>query len=371
MKRVLVRIIDTFICLPLIVIIGLFVKKSVLKIQPKKILCIKLAAMGDSILMLPIIKALRAKFPQAQIDIMATKINIDVFRMTDYFDNIIELELIKGFLKVRKERYDIAVDFEQRFRFTPLLSFIAGIPVRIGFNTPGYFRHFSFTQAPYHDNAKHEFQCYKDLIKDLVEVRDGDISLKVSKTRSQPAEQFIAIHPGCGNTKFNIGAQARQWPKEKYAELIHILNEQINEKILLTAGEKEAKLVKEIQSLSGNIAEVFISSDLESTAMVLSNAKLIISSDTGIAHLAAALKIPQIVLFGPSEPQRWKPLNEKCIYITRQPPLTPCQVFGINKPKCKKFECIREIEVRQVFEAVLKILNEEKNIFKNINAFSA
>ncbi len=382
MIRIIWRLADNYICLLLLILFGGFdkIKRALGKkksaVAYNKIVIIKLSALGDTVIMIPILRALRNSLPQAHITALVSKINIGAVYACPFLDKIKILnlgnptELLKTIMNLHKQRFDLAIDFEQRIKLSSLIAYFTGCDERIGFKTKGYFRDYLYTKKIIHKNSLHEFKCMAELTKDITgEISDTHLEFRVSEEDKKWAEDFlqennlkekkiIALHPGCG-IKYIKGARAREWPKENFIKLGDSLSGLYNSQILITGGKEECTLAQEIASamkvkpliLSGKV-------DIGKLAALLKYCFLFISGDTGILHLAAACGTKTIGIFGPSSPEKWKPLTNNCNIVKSGLACAPCQIFGIDKPKCSEFKCINSISVTDILNV---IQNKELN----------
>ena len=303
--------------------------------QFKKILIIKLAAMGDTILLIPVLHALKKAFPEANLHWLVSPINFDIAKTVPYVD---EVKVWKGsgfwgirglIANLRKEKYDLVIDYEQWARGTAILSFLSKSPHRWGFDTPDQNKAGLFTHSYKKDYTNHElFDFYNVIPKKYGLKRDYPLELweteegKSILTFLEPSlikkknKLNILIHPGCGSDGL-----PREWPLASYAVLIHSLIKNHNAEIYLTSGPEETfktinlnKLIKNHgHDLGGRLSWNAIIS-------LVKKMDLVISGNTGIMHVAAALQKPQISLHGPTNANIWGPINPQAKIIK-----TPCE----------------------------------------------
>jgi len=203
-----------------------------------------------------------------------------------------------------------------------------------------------------------------ELVRDITgQIQDSHLEFWIQDEDKKWAEDFlnkhnligkkiVVLHPGCG-AKHTEGARAREWPKENFIELGNILSRTYDVQVLITGGKDELKLSEEIACKMENKPLVLSDIDIGKFAALLKYCTLIISGDTGIMHLAAAVNIKTISLFGPSDENRWSPLGlMKKIVRNNSLSCSPCQVFGIDKPKCKEFNCMRSITLENVLNNI-------------------
>lgn len=368
------KYLDKYIGIPLVFILGFFVKKDFgveqTRLKTDKILLIKLSAMGDTILMIPAIRAVRKRFPQAIIKMVVTDINKEIVKQCPYLDGIIVLDLARytrnpwlffRFVKVlRKERFDVALDFDQWLRISPLLAFFSGAHRSIGFKTAGQSRHWLYSRSIEHAREKHEVECFLDIVKPLgVENPDSSLELWVSKKAQDDVEKklaqaeikkedtLIVAHPGCGAHGF-----PRQWPEKNYQELIRRLQDIEGMKIIVTGSTSEKNIVE--RACNGlPVSLKAIGWSLEEITALIKRVRVVVCGNTGIMHIAAALGTPVVALHGPTNPKKWGPWNKKSSIVTAKVPCSPCLYLGFEYG-CTAYACMNAIEVDEVYKEVIR-----------------
>jgi ADP-heptose:LPS heptosyltransferase len=164
-------------------------------------------------------------------------------------------------------------------------------------------------------------------------------------------QPFIAVHAGSAKT---ILAQAKRWPAAKYAELI----EKLDRPVVLLEGPDEAGVADEIlQQVTGARPHVLrLRGPLGDAAAVLERASLYVGSDSGLAHLAAAVKTPPVTIFAPADPDRVCPFGYRHLVVQPNKSCTPCFEYpwssAYPKMSCRPPMCVTEVTVEQVLAKV-------------------
>nr|MBC8489321.1 hypothetical protein [Bacteroidota bacterium] len=158
-RRAIFRFFDKYFGIPILIIISIFLKrKKRLPIENiRKILIIKLAAIGDSILMIPMLRTLRNSFPDSEITFVCSYINEDIIRKIPYIDKIINCDVHSflkkpiGFLKfistIREVNYDVVIDAGQWERINSIITAFTKNVCSIGFKTNGQYKHFIYNMV--------------------------------------------------------------------------------------------------------------------------------------------------------------------------------------------------------------------------------
>ena len=363
------RYVGIFFCfyLGLVARVLKIISKSKIHEVPSSILIIKLSAMGDTVLLIPALRALRERYPGIFISIVVTYVNKEVvencpylnelilFDLKEYFKN--PLKILLFLKKLRRGKNLLAFDFDQWLRISPLLSYFSGAKERIGFKTAKQERHFLYTKIVSHSKKRHEVECFLDLIRALdIKIRDRSLRLWIERgdedytqsllhiNRITADDLLIDIHPGCGG----IYGYPRQWDEKRYVKVANYLIQNYKARIVLTGGKEEINLVEGIASLM-KIKPLIVAGRLSFGQLValIKRCCFTLSGNTGIIHLASAVGTPSVVLHGPTNVQKWGPVDKKCIVVKAKIPCSPCLYLGFEYG-CKKHTCMDLISVDEV-----------------------
>lgn len=368
------RVLDFLVGVPLVFLGSFFGRKEPPPGSISRILVIKLAAIGDAILLIPVLQQLRKAFPSARIDWLCSPINESVARQAAGVDELIvkrsntPVELWRLAKKLRARRYDAVIDAEQWARGTAILSFLSGAPVRCGFDTPGQHRAGLFTRTEKKTFSRHEIDEFTALFAKLGPV-DGSRSLSLKETDAGRREledkvpeimgvtkrPLVLIHPGCGEDGL-----PREWPLERYAAIGKALEKDYSALLLLSAGPDDQNKTKNLNNLlDGKAVDLGGRLSLEGSFSLVNRADLVISGNTGIMHIAAALGKPQVAIHGPTNPLLWGPLNPKAIVIQTNCQDCPCLKLGFEYHR-RDGACMERITVDEVKKAADRLLGAQK-----------
>jgi ADP-heptose:LPS heptosyltransferase len=181
-----------------------------------------------------------------------------------------------------------------------------------------------------------------------------------------PQDQPIVVHAGSGKT---VVGRAKRWPTAKYAELILTMQRELSHPIVLVEGPDEAGVADEIaaavEKRRGSEASsrpliVKLNGPLGAAAALLERARLYVGSDSGLAHVAAAVGTPAVTLFAPADPDRVCPYGSRDLVVQPLKDCTPCLRYPWQTPypqtRCAEPFCIGEIAVEAVLAAVRRAL---------------
>ncbi len=366
-----------------------FFRKKTKKNIISKILIIRLGAVGDSILSIPMVRELKRDFPKSKITLLTTSKTGGVYNEIKYVDNVMTFKFIEeknilySFIKnisqlknlmkrIRREKFDIIIDTEQYSRITPLIAYFSGAKKRIGFNPEGEARGFLFNEKINHDKIKSESECFLDLLKPLnIKIKNKELEFNVKKDRTvdnflkeniiSKEDLVILMHPG-NSKEFSI----KRWPKERFAEVARRLIDKYNAKVILVGSPHELDLDNDIKLLSKRdlIISTGKTSNLIQLAYLISKGNLFIGNDSTPMHLSVAVKTPSIAIFGPADSRKWGHFGKKYIMLQKNLPCIPCWHRGTMNKNCNcPLPCEQAIKVNDVMKAVddiLKIKGDER-----------
>lgn len=331
--------------------------------NPKNIAIIKLWALGESVLTLPMIKSIKKKFPNAKISVIARNKNAYIFENQDFINKIILFEP-KNILKLLTllKKFDLSIDCEPYLKISGLISWFCS-KKRIGFDHT--IRSWLYTHPVQFNDRQHEVLTYMDMVKKL---NINEIPKKLVKLSYSNADkkQIDELLPQKSNKiiGFCIGtaesAKHRSWSLENFARLANKLVKKRNIKIIFVGSHNEKKQIEKIQSImsfpSINLAG---KTPKKSLFYLLERCNAFISNDTGPMHVSAAQGTKTIGLFGPNLSVRFGPFGKNNLSIERYLPCRPC--INVHKgqlpSKCKNNkQCINLISVNDVFREVSKMI---------------
>ena len=181
-----------------------------------------------------------------------------------------------------------------------------------------------------------------------------------------PGERPIAVHAGCGKT---VLAAAKRWPPQEFGPLVRVLSERFGRPVVLLEGPDERGVASEVlaHALPSRPVVLPLSGPLGETAAILQRSVLYLGSDSGLAHLSAAVGTPPVTLFAPADPDRVCPVGWRHTVVQPDPPprgahCTPCLAYPLDSPypkiRCRPPMCIEAIRRGQVLEAVERAIGE-------------
>jgi heptosyltransferase-2 len=329
-------------------------------------------AIGDVVLSLPVVTALRRSYPGATIAMLVHPRVQEIVEDHPDLDRIIidtdDRHGIRDFFRMmrilKKARFDASVLLHPTFRLAIIL-FCSRIPIRIG---TGYrFYSFLFNRRMWEhrkNSMRHEAEYNLSLIKCLG-VQEGpvifrypvldsavsQVSHRLSGMGIDPRRPMIVLHPSSRGS-------ALDWPLSSFTRLAHLLTDTFNACIVITGSKGDEWMAHEI--IHGNSANIWSLAGqltLKELAALLKRADLIVANSTGPLHIGAAIGIPAIGLFPPftaASVRRWGPFGQLEDSLT---PLVP-ECRRCTDRKCSVWNCMERISVEDVWEKCRKKLKE-------------
>jgi heptosyltransferase III len=317
----------------------------------KTIGLVKTVGIGDTVLLSGIIHDIRAARPDARIVLFVSANNAGFARLLDDVDEVVTVPVrdIAGAVRMmRAQHCDLIVDFGAWPRLESLLTVLAGARCAIGMRTPGQHRHFAYDIVVDHSDA-HEVDNYRRLIAAAGIDSTSSPALKPNTTAARiVAAPYAVFHLWPGGANF----EARSWPQDRWRALAQELNSRGLD-VVLTGGPgdvapNEALIAK--WTADGIRVHSSAGTSPAETLVVLSDAVGVVSVNTGVMHLAAALGAPVVALNGPTPVKRWGPVGGPCRALVS--PMVPDGYLNLGWEHDDRYAtCMQDITLAAVIAA--------------------
>ena len=340
----------------------------------KKILLIQTAFLGDVILTTPLAQRIKKTFENCELSFLTTPTGSEILKGNKYIDNIIIYDkhntegsfaaLIKKSIQLKKMKFDIVFVPHRSLR-SSLLAFLSRIPVRVGYyeSAGSYLLNTKVRRKM----EQHEIERILSLLTPF------DKSVKPAPPSLFPSEkdyQFVYdelkdvfTQPFGWKVVIAPGATwgAKKYPSIYYAEVGRLLLDAGVRYIIIMGGQNDFKLCEEIRCNIGdgaiNVAGKF--TPLQSTALI-SACSILISNDSAPAHMASAVGIPTVVLFGPTVPAfGFSPYNQLTAIMELNLKCRPCSPHGPRSCPLGHHMCLRNIQPYHVAIAALDLITKK------------
>jgi heptosyltransferase-2 len=340
-----------------------------LKIQ--KILILTPNWIGDAVLSLPLLDACLQLWAEANLTVLARAQVAELFEAREPEVRVLEYERGKGLQRfknllslgrrLKRERFELALLLPNSLS-SAITARLAGVPQRVGYSADG--RGWLLTQRladRRKERGLHQVDYYLGLLRSFG--TSGVDSIPRLKLKEEVTEKGLALLDvlGIGRNELLIGihpgaayGKAKRWFPERFARVIDLLHQR-GRKFVLLGGPGEEVLAEEIISTTAQAPINTVGKTTLAEALVLiSRCGLFLSNDSGLMHAAAALGIPQVALFGSTDPEKTAPLSDKALVIRAEGvSCTPC-----FKSECpENLECMKAITVDEVYLAAEKLLS--------------
>ena len=335
------------------------------------ILMVKLSAVGDVIHTLPSLAALRKRYPGAHITWVVEEGASDLLAGNPCLDRVIvsrrktwashirkgrhlreTLKEIKTFLgDLRDRRYDLVIDFHGLLK-SAVLVFLSSGKRRVGYDSLQELSGLFYNEKIDEDMGKHAVLRYLDFVSHLGgDPRNPRFDIPEDEGNRTRVDQLLrqsGLAPGTPFFALNPVAywKTKLWDSEKFGELCRRIADEMNIPVVLTGSQSDG-ILGDIEALCPRSVNLGGQTTLKDLACLYRRSSLVITTDSGPMHLAAAVGTPTIALFGPTDPIRTGPFGENHIVIRKNLPCSPCFL-----KKCDRMDCMREITVQEVLDAV-------------------
>jgi len=279
---------------------------SVVSATKPKILVIRGGAIGDFILTLPAIAALRQQFPQAHLEVLGYPHIVQLAVAGGLVDRMqaIEARGLAGFFARNGELSEDLRDYFSEFDL--IVSYLYD-PDDIFRTNIGRCSPAQFIAGPHRPDETERIHATKVYLKPLerLAIFEADARPRLSLNSQPSTVNQLALHPGSGS-------ESKNWPEAKWAELLAQLIESSNLDLLLIGGEAEGERLERLsEALPAARLEVARSLPLADLAQRMESCVGFVGHDSGISHLAAALSVPSLVLWAETIEETWRPQGER------------------------------------------------------------
>ena len=294
--------------------------------NPSRILIIKPSALGDIALTLPVLASLRASFPDAHITWFIRPEFAPLLENIAALDDVIIFNrkhlgkwwcnprqfaaLMRLFAELRKGRFDLVVDLQGLFR-TAFFTWLTGSPRRFGMKTAREFATLFYTdKIDPDDDSVHVIDYHRKILAAAgARTITNDSNLFPTTKAPERVRQLLKDH-NAGLRDYGVfvtgSAHASKcWPVEKFAALADRISRRFDVDIIAAGVAAEKPTIARLVELaSAGVVDLAGCTDIPTLIALLAGARLVVSNDTGPAHIACAMDVPVIIIFGPTNPAR-------------------------------------------------------------------
>lgn len=345
------------------------------KSEIKEILIRSTNWVGDVVITLPALEAVRKNFPKSRISILARPWVAPMLEGHPAIDDIIPYEkresglscamgIIRMAGKLRKMRFDLAILFQNAFE-AALLVYLAGIRYRIGYNTDG--RGFLLSHSIKKNGSapgNHQVEYYLNILRSMDwEAKTKDPKLAIDGNSEKDADILLEKY-GVSHDELLIGLSpgaifgpAKRWPAERFAKIGDWAVEKWGSKVVVLGSSSEEKVCGTLcESMVQKPLNFCGNTTLRQAMAIIKRCRYFVTNDSGLMHIAAALDVPLVAIFGSTDHIATGPRNKRSRIVRLDIDCAPCL-----KAEClTDFRCMLGIEPERVW-AELESLREASN----------
>jgi heptosyltransferase-2 len=327
---------------------------------------------GDVIMTLPAIAAVRETFPQAKVTVLAKPWVAEVYRICKDIDDILIFQSpgihhgIAGKYRLarelQKKEFDAAILLQNAVE-AAIIAWLARIPIRVGYNSDA--RGFLLTHSVVRTDEirkVHQINYYLEMLKSVgfCSLR-RDINLTLDNDYRTIADDILKKHH-IGQNSITIGiapgatyGPAKMWFPERFAAVADRLINDFSAHILLFGSDSDRGRAEMVQQSSNNMfLNLAGDTSLKEAIALISRCDLFISNDSGLMHVAGALGIPLVAIFGSTNPITTSPIGKKSIILCKNVSCSPC----LKKTCPTDFKCMDLITTDDVYDRAKRLLEE-------------
>jgi ADP-heptose:LPS heptosyltransferase len=351
--NVLLRQIDRFFGIPLVFLIGLTVRPRRIPDKINKVGILATAAIGDSLLLSAVLNDLKKAFPETEFTLFCGSSIQGILNMTVKGIEFVTIPVknpLNAVRIIRKKRFDVFLDCGPWPRLNSFLTELARSNCTIGFNSLGQYRHYGYNIPVEHRKDCHELDNLRRLIQPLG-VKSTSLPV-LGAAESDRNDAYLVIHMFPSGYK----ASYKEWGESNWVTLINGVTEK-GYNVILTGGpvdKDRGQIILEQCSKRHLIRNEAGKCNLAETGEILRRARLVVSVNTGIMHMAAAYNQALVALHGPTSVLRWGPLTSEAVNLTASSPSAGCLHLGFEYDR-NDSHSLDTINPDKVLEAVLKL----------------
>lgn len=353
-----------------------------------RILIIQLRRIGDVLMCTPAVRALRRSFPEGYIAFLVEGECSDLLMHNPHLDQVLVLDRrkyknplywLQTIRRIRRERFDVAIDFLGNPRST-YICFLSGAERRAGYDIP--VRRWFYNMIATEDPTARYSAAHKLGVLKLLGVESSDVQLDffVSAEARLFSERFFRENRiDSGSLIVCISPTSRRrfrrWPLDRFARLADWLTSQFGARVILVWGPGEKHVVEKVRDqMKRKPVVCWETKNLLELGAILEKCDLYLGNDNGTKHIAVAMGKPTVTIYGPEDPRSWTyPDKSRHRFLKAQVECTDCRQV---KHKCVELDCLHRItvgDVQRVFLELIKDLRrgQEKGLARKVEHLAA
>ncbi|MDB9822861.1 lipopolysaccharide heptosyltransferase II [Deltaproteobacteria bacterium] len=332
---------------------------------------------GDVVMTLPALEAVKDCFPESTVTVLAKPWVMPLFKSHPMVDDVLPLgkgeglftglaEIRRVIFQIRRQRFDLAILFQNAFE-AALIAYLCGIKYRVGYNTD--HRTLLLSHALRKDDkimSCHQVEYYLNLLRAMgcnAKLKDPELfvfeeyeSIILSTLSEGGVTQrdfLLGLSPGA-----SFGP-AKRWPPDRFAALADMAVEKWGAKVIIFGSQGEKGICAEVSDkMNHSSMDLCGKTELGEAMALIRRCNLFVSNDSGLMHIAAALSVPLVAVFGSTDPVATGPRGTKTKIVRHQVDCAPCL-----QPECPRdYSCMLSISPEDVWNKMSDLKNEMESI---------
>jgi len=341
------------------------------------IIMAELTRIGDVLATTPVYRAVRKKYPEAEITCLVRETSKDILRHNPYVDHVIGVPeganpfpFLDTLAEVRRGKPDLAISLSPSLK-NSIVAHFCGARYTVGYlndrsPNPHFFkdhliesRGFAYEHlVRYHRDEHLTIRAAKAVASLNVQCPDRRLDFFLDPRDQAKAERLVKK----GHLRIVVhttsGWRHKSWPEDRFTKLLLMIQSHLQGQplqIILIGHQRDRETLSRINRSVGGGLTVIQGYSLSVVGAMIRNANLFIGNDSGPLHMADAFGTPFVGIFGPSLPETTGPLSDG-ICVSKRLPCTPCSQTTCSRAKRGEATCMELIEVATVFRAVVESL---------------
>ena len=340
----------------------------------KTIGVLRLSSLGDTVLITPVLRELKARFPESHITTIVKDKYAPVFHHNPNVDKCIVmytdgvhngLNGLRRFVReLRRDEYDVFIDLHRNLRSRMITSRVRA-KQRMWYKKRRWRRSAMVHAHWFRLEPRHTVDLYFDCLHPLgIEPKDKRPEIYLTEDEIVRAKTRLASQ-GIFDTRYLVGihigakSEVKRWFPDRFARVADALTERGWTPLFL-GGEGDRQFLSDISSAADVRPPMLAQLPLRDLLAVLDQCAVLLCHDSGPMHVAVARGVPVVALFGPTHPKLgfW-PLGDHDVVLTANEKCSPCSLHGTKRCRRSQRECLERITVDQVFDAVLNLVEKK------------
>jgi heptosyltransferase I len=347
------RVLDRYVGIPVVAASGLLRRRRRLPETIDRIGIVNGTAIGDTIVLSAVVRDIAAAHPEAETVLFASSAMVPLLRQIEGVtpEPIRMASPLTAIRALRRHRFDVVIDFGSWPRVEAVYAVLSGARYTVGLSATGQHRHYAFDAAVERSPVLHELDNFRLLAQVVGVTSTTEPSFRppgVLTAASLPSEPFVVLHLW----PTGVESHLKEWPSESWRALIDDLIDR-GQHVVLTGGPADVARSAAFAATCapGAVTDTAGKHSLEELADLLAAATCVVSVNTGIAHLAAAVGASTITLNGPTAGRRWGPIGPRAVGV--ESGLAGCGYLDFGwEYKGNRRDCMQGISPDRVLQAV-------------------